>query len=114
MFTHMGWDELGWNPVMEGIRRKVIHGAGMTIVLVELGPGVNAAVHTHHHEQFTHVISGSGEFNVDGKPVRVKQGDLLYFPSELPHGVVVDPDEPLVVFDIFTPQRDEFAASTKA
>ncbi|MGE4297363.1 MAG: cupin domain-containing protein [Desulfovibrionaceae bacterium] len=110
MDNRFNWDRLEWDAVTDRIRRKVFHGANCSIVLVELNE--DAPVHTHHHEQLTTILSGSGEFMVGGEGVLVGPGDMLHMPPHMPHGVRIV-DAPLVVTDTFVPCREEFAASKR-
>ena len=44
---------------------------------------------------------------MDGVERVAKAGDVLYFPSNLPHGATML-DEPVVLVDIFSPVREDF------
>jgi transcriptional regulator with XRE-family HTH domain len=41
---------------------------------------------THSGEELGYIIEGEIEVQVDGKSYVVRQGDLIFFPSSLPHG----------------------------
>jgi quercetin dioxygenase-like cupin family protein len=57
-------------------------------VLVEFGPGVSAARHSHPGEELVFVTEGSLEYQLDGKPpVIVKAGEVLFIPHGTPHAV---------------------------
>lgn len=51
---------------------------------VDFAPGASFPRHTHPGEEIIYVLEGSLEYEVDGKPVRVKAGDVLF----VPYGVV--------------------------
>jgi quercetin dioxygenase-like cupin family protein len=70
-------------------------------------PRVITAVHTHPHEQMTLVERGRVLFIVDGEERVATAGDVLHFPSNLPHGATML-DEEVVLVDIFTPVREDF------
>ena len=57
-------------------------------VLVEFGPGVTAARHSHPGEELVYVTEGSLEYQLDGRPpVTLKAGDVLFIPHGTPHAV---------------------------
>ncbi len=57
-------------------------------VLVEFGPGVAAARHSHPGEELVFVTEGSLEYRLDGRPpVIVKAGEVLFIPHGTPHSV---------------------------
>ena len=104
------WNALEWDEVIPGFERKVVHGDSMTLVRVRFSPGAEAPVHSHHHEQFSTIVSGSGVFLVDGKDLPVSEGDILHFPGGVEHGLTVGKSG-MELLDIFTPQREDFPAS---
>jgi quercetin dioxygenase-like cupin family protein len=67
-------------------------------------------VHSHPHEQITLVERGRVRFFVDGTERVAEAGDVLRFPSHLPHGATML-DEEVVLVDIFTPIREDFLPS---
>jgi quercetin dioxygenase-like cupin family protein len=57
-------------------------------VLVEFGPGVSAARHSHPGEELVYVTEGALEYQLDGRPpVIVKAGEVLFIPHGTPHAV---------------------------
>ena len=57
-------------------------------VLVEFGPGVTAARHSHHGEELVYVTQGLLEYQLEGQPsVTLKAGDVLFIPHGTPHSV---------------------------
>ena len=62
--------------------RKVVQ------VLVEFGPGVAAAKHSHPGEELVYVTKGLLEYQLDGRPpVTLKAGDVLFIPHGTAHAV---------------------------
>jgi quercetin dioxygenase-like cupin family protein len=62
--------------------REVIQG------LVEFGPGVAAARHSHHGEELVFVTEGLLEYQLEGRPpILVKAGEVLFIPHGKPHAV---------------------------
>jgi quercetin dioxygenase-like cupin family protein len=57
-------------------------------VLVEFGPGVEAARHSHPGEELVYVTEGALEYRLEGKPpVIVKAGEVLFIPHGISHAV---------------------------
>jgi quercetin dioxygenase-like cupin family protein len=57
-------------------------------VLVEFGPGVEAARHSHPGEELVYVTEGALEYRLEGRaPLVVKAGEVLFIPHGTPHAV---------------------------
>jgi quercetin dioxygenase-like cupin family protein len=54
-------------------------------VRVDFDPGFVAPMHTHPGEEIIYVIEGTLEYEIGGKPARVKAGDVLFVPAGTPH-----------------------------
>lgn len=52
---------------------------------VDFAPGASFPRHTHPGEEIIYVLEGSLEYEVDGKPGRVKAGDVLFVPNGTVH-----------------------------
>ena|SRR5688572_22635178 len=52
--------------------------------VIETGGGSNIAI-SHRGQEFGYVISGSLELSVDGKRIKLNEGDSFYFDSTLGH-----------------------------
>ena len=44
--------------------------------------------HTHSHSQFLLYLRGQGVQTLNGEPIAVRRGTLLYFPPNTPHGFI--------------------------
>jgi quercetin dioxygenase-like cupin family protein len=56
-------------------------------VRVDFEPGYVAPRHTHPGEEIIYVLEGTLEYQIDGKPVTVKPGDVLFVPAGTIHSV---------------------------
>jgi quercetin dioxygenase-like cupin family protein len=54
-------------------------------VRVDFDPGYVAPRHTHPGEEIVYVIEGSLEYEIGGKPAKVKAGDVLFVPAGTVH-----------------------------
>jgi quercetin dioxygenase-like cupin family protein len=56
-------------------------------VRVDFDPGYVAPRHTHPGEEIIYVLEGTLEYQIDGKPVTVKPGDVVFVPAGTIHSV---------------------------
>ena len=52
---------------------------------VDFAPGASFPRHKHPGEEIIYVLTGAIEYEVDGKPVIVKAGDVLFVPDGVVH-----------------------------
>ena len=90
-----------------GVQRKVLaYDEDMMVVEFTFDAGVKLPLHTHPHKQASCVIQGKLEFTLGDEKFVLSSGDTLTIASDIPHGV--EPLEPSVVIDVFSPMRKEF------
>ena len=90
-----------------------VAGREVVQVRVELEPGVKFPRHSHPGEEIIYVLSGSLEYQIEGKPPMIlKAGDVLFIPARAIHTAknvgrgpgaelatyVVEKGKPLVAF----------------
>ena len=93
-----------------GIRRRILaHAGALMQVEFHFEAGAVGALHSHPHEQLTHVLSGEFEFTIGDETRTVRAGDTLYKRPGIMHGCLCR--KPGVLLDTFTPQRDDFLRS---
>jgi len=103
-------NEIDWETVGEGIRRKVLtYDSGVMMVRVAFEAGAIGAAHSHPHVQCSLVEEGVFDITIDGRTARLVRGDSFLVPSNAVHGAVAV--EAGVLLDVFTPMRDEFVSS---
>lgn len=105
--TSANWDAMAWEPVREGVERKLLHGDGATLQLTRLMPGHEPRPHSHRYEQIAYILSGEIDFHVEGSVHRVGAGGLLVIPPDARHWGEVVGDAPVINLDVFTPRRDD-------
>ncbi|MBI1387051.1 MAG: cupin domain-containing protein [bacterium] len=100
-------DQVEFVAPSPGVERRVLAtGGGLMSVEFRFRKGAVGAVHSHPHQQVGYIISGRFELEMNGEKQVVSAGDSYYVPSGAPHGVVALEDG--VIFDVFTPQREDF------
>jgi len=102
----VNWEAIPWEPVREGVERKVYSGEGATLSLARLHPGAAPKPHAHPHEQVVYILDGDIEYHVEGAVTRLTRGGLMVVPPNQRHHFVVTGDTPVLNLDVFTPRRD--------
>jgi len=95
------WDEQEFAEVRPGIFGATVHTPQLTATLYRYGPGSSWEEHQHLQDQVTSVIEGEIDFVVDGRPVRLRAGQLATLPGGTPHSATVG-DAPAVTLNVFT------------
>jgi quercetin dioxygenase-like cupin family protein len=103
----MNWQTIPADRVADGIERQMVVGDKLMVCRLKIQPRVVTPVHSHVHEQITMVERGRVSYVVDGVEQVVSAGDVLHFPSNVPHGATML-DEEVVLVDVFTPMREDF------
>ena len=111
MYGPIDWDKLAWENVVPGIKRKVVHLKGGTVVLNHLEPDNEPFPHSHPHEQVAYVIQGKMEFTLGDQVILLTPGQLLTIPPGETHQAVAKGREPCLNLDFFVPCREDYQAS---
>jgi quercetin dioxygenase-like cupin family protein len=85
------------------ISRKVISGEKAMIAQVFLKKDAVVPEHHHESEQITYILEGALKFELEGKEVVVRKGEVLHIPSHVPHRAVALEDT--LDLDVFAPIR---------
>jgi quercetin dioxygenase-like cupin family protein len=105
------WNEMEWESVRPGVKRKVFQSPGGTLVLNHLEPGHSPNAHSHAHEQIVYILQGEAEFTVDGETFNLGPGSLLTISPNAEHFARVTGRETLVNLDFFIPRREDYRQS---
>ena len=89
------WHELPDEPAGT-VSRKRLQGAGATLVRMEIKAGTISARHSHPHEQFVQILSGSGMLDTEEGRQSFSAGSLFHFPAQTWHAAEFDADTVLV------------------
>ncbi len=81
-------NDVPWDSGPEnGITLKRFNGNLARINLVRWADGTTAAPHTHATEQILYIQSGRYRVTIEDEVHILEAGDLIIFPSFLPHGI---------------------------
>jgi quercetin dioxygenase-like cupin family protein len=92
---------------MEGILARTVRGAGVTLAVIDLDPGLRMPEHRHPQEQLGVVVRGELSLTVAGDTRRRRPGDLWVIPADVPHSVEVGAEGCRVV-ESFVPARADW------
>lgn len=110
---HIPWDQLEWEEVIPGIRRRIVNGDGMMMAQVFLDAGAVVPRHSHHNEQLTYILEGALRFRLGEaleREVVVRAGEVLHIPAHLPHEA--EAIEDTLDLDVFHPPRADWLDGT--
>lgn len=72
-------------------------------ILVEVEPGAYSEFYEHEGEEIRIVIQGELEYTVGKKVYHLKEGDVLWHESNIPHRVKNSGDKKAICFTVDTP-----------
>ena len=97
------WETVRTEVMNAKIWRKVISGERAMVAQVFIAKGAVVPAHQHESEQLTYIMEGALEFDLEGRRIVVKKGEVLHIPSNVPHRAVALEDT--LDLDIFSPIR---------
>jgi quercetin dioxygenase-like cupin family protein len=89
---------------VDGLVFRPVLGEGSLVNFVYFEANTEAPTHVHAEEQFTIVLDGEFEFNLDGEVRTMRPGDVAVIPPWVPHGAFTR-DTTCREIDVFTPPR---------
>ncbi len=92
--------------IWPGINGSLFHSDQLTFGHFTIEKGANLPEHNHYHEQWTHLIQGQLEFDINGEKKVLHTGMTAFIPSELPHSARAITK--CKVIDCFLPVREDF------
>jgi quercetin dioxygenase-like cupin family protein len=107
---HLSWETVKKEQMNDKFWRKVVNGEKITAAQLGFAKGGSVPLHHHVSEQVSIIVQGAIRFEVDGKEVTVRAGEVLVIPSDLPHKA--DALEDSSVIEIFSPIRLDWIQGT--
>ncbi|PUA33872.1 MAG: hypothetical protein B7O98_00155 [Zestosphaera tikiterensis] len=93
----------------EKIERCILAvGDKLMLIVNTLEPGALVPWHSHPHEQVSYVFKGRLTVKSQEGTYTVNEGEVLLFKSNEPHEVLNPGPEAAVVFEVFSPPREDF------
>lgn len=100
---HYSWEAVKKEVLNPKLARKVISGEKAMVAQVFLAQGAIVPTHQHESEQLTYILEGALKFELEGREIVVRQGEVLHIPSNVPHRA--EALEDTLDLDIFSPIR---------
>jgi quercetin dioxygenase-like cupin family protein len=101
--NYSSWDAVPLEAMSDIISRRVFSGEKAMVAQVYLKKDAVVPLHHHESEQITYIMDGALKFELEGREVTVRKGELLLIPSNVPHRAVALEDT--LDLDIFAPIR---------
>lgn len=109
---HFSWDSVPLEAMSEFISRKIISGDKAMVAQVFLKKDAVVPEHHHESEQITYILDGALKFELEGRQVVVRKGEVLRIASNVPHRAVALEDT--LDLDIFSPIRTDWLTKDDA
>ncbi len=94
-------------PCEPGVTRRILtYSDNVMLCEISFETGAEGKLHSHPHEQITYVARGAFSFTVGEETRVVRQGDSVYMPPNVVHGVKCL--EEGILADVFSPKREDF------
>lgn len=106
MLKHISWDSVPLEQLNPLLERQFVVGETVMVARVLLKKGSVVPRHSHHNEQITYILEGALKFDIDGKEIVVRAGEVLCIPPHMPHQA--EALEDTVDLDIFNPPREDW------
>lgn len=90
------WDARAESVGAGHVAKRTIPGAGASLVRVVVPAGISAPRHSHVHEQFVQVISGSGTLETEQGRKPFSAGSVFHFPPEAWHAATFETETVLI------------------
>ena len=107
---HLAWDSVKKEIMNDKFWRKYV--TGEKAMVAQLGLSKDCVVPLHHHEseQISMVMQGAVKFELEGREVIVRGGEVLVIPSNLPHSALAIEDSSVI--EVFSPIRYDWLSGT--
>jgi quercetin dioxygenase-like cupin family protein len=105
-YNYSSWAAVPLEAMSDVISRRVFSGEKAMVAQVYLKKDAVVPLHHHESEQITYIMDGALKFELQGREVIVRKGELLLIPSNVPHRAVALEDT--LDLDIFSPIRHDW------
>ena len=108
--TKYRWADIPEEELNPLLTRKLITGDRVMLSELVLKKGCVVPAHRHENEQVSYVIRGTLKFEVNGREIILRAGDVLHIPSNVVHSATALEDT--LDIDIFSPPRQDWLDGT--
>lgn len=107
---HLAWANVRKEVLNDKLWRKLVNGEKVMVARLWLFKDCVVPVHQHESEQISLVFEGALKFELEGREVVLRAGEVLVIPSGAPHKAVALEDT--VGIDVFSPIRHDWLDGT--
>ncbi len=107
---YLAWKDVEREHLNPQIDREMVVGDKIMLARVLMKKGAHVPLHHHHNEQVTYILEGALKFNVAGKEIVVRAGEVLCIPPNMPHEAWAEEDT--IDLDVFDPPREDWLNKT--
>ena len=107
---HLGVGDVKKEVLNDKLWRKVVSGEKVMVAQLWLFKDCVVPLHHHESEQISVVLQGALKFELEGREVMVRAGEVLVIPSNVPHSALAIEDT--VGIDVFSPIRHDWLDGT--
>lgn len=112
MLKHIRWSDIELENLNPLLQRQFVVGEGVMLARVLLKKGCLVPMHSHVNEQVTYILEGALRFQIDGRQIDVRAGEVLCIPPSMPHEALALEDT--VDLDVFYPPRADWISKNDA
>jgi quercetin dioxygenase-like cupin family protein len=95
--------------LLPGCRLRTPYGKNIMMSYLEMDEGAEVPMHHHPHEQAGMLLRGKLELTIGDETRVCEPGAMFLIPGDVPHRAVAV-SGPVLVLDIFSPIREDYAA----
>ena len=107
-FRHSKWESVPLEMMSDVISRRIFAGEKAMVAQVFISKDAVVPLHRHESEQITYILKGALKFELQGREVIVREGEVLLIPSNVPHRAIALEDT--LDLDVFSPIRADWLA----
>lgn len=104
--TVFSTDTIGAQAVNENVIVKKVDGDSLaSVFVIIIAKEVKLHKHALHSESVT-ILEGEAEMQLGNKQIKIKKGDVIFIPKNIPHAVKVTSSIPLKLVSVQAPYFD--------
>ncbi|HTS70002.1 MAG TPA: cupin domain-containing protein [Terriglobia bacterium] len=107
---HLAWDKVKKEVLNDKLWRQLVNGEKVMVARLWLFKDCVVPLHHHESEQISLVFEGALKFELEGREVMLRAGEVLVIPSNVPHSALAIEDT--VGIDVFSPIRHDWLDGT--
>jgi quercetin dioxygenase-like cupin family protein len=106
----LAWEGVKKEILNDKLWRKVVSGEKVMVARIWLFKDCVVPLHHHESEQISMIMQGALKFELEGRELMVRAGEVLVIPSNVPHSALAMEDT--IAIDVFSPIRHDWLDGT--